>query len=134
MLRACLDSNIWVSGLVYSGPPRAIVSLALGRKFHVVTSPFILNEVERVLSGKLQVPSRQAKRIARRIHQIADVYDLRGSVDLIKEDPTDNYVLETAWIGRAKYLVSGDRHILPLKTFKNVKIVNAASFHEIIAR
>jgi uncharacterized protein len=38
-------------------------------------------------------------------------------------------VLETAWIGRAKYLITGDKkHLLPLKIFRHVKIVTAVDF------
>ena len=44
-------------------------------------------------------------------------------------DYTDNLVLETAFLGKAKYLVTGDKeHLLPLKIFKHVKIVDPATF------
>jgi predicted nucleic acid-binding protein len=90
-----------------------------------------LDEVERNLIKKFQIHHKNARRFTQRISQIADVYDPKGTVSIIEEDPTDNFVLETAWIGRAKYLVSGDRHILPLKIFRNIRIVDAATFYQI---
>jgi len=32
-------------------------------------------------------------------------------------------VLNTAYSGKAKYIISGDRHLLALKEFKGIKIV-----------
>ena len=51
MIKACIDTNVWLSGIVFSGAPAEIVQLAMKKKFHVVTSDFILNEVERNLIG-----------------------------------------------------------------------------------
>jgi predicted nucleic acid-binding protein len=103
--------------------------MALGRKFQIVTSSLILDEMERNLVAKFDVPVKKAKALRFRIAQIADVYDPKGTVHAIKDHPADNLVLETAWIGRAKYLVTGDkRHLLPLKIFRHVKIVGAVEF------
>ncbi len=100
------------------------------KKFHVVISDFILEEVERNLIYKFDVPAKKAKNLIYRISQIADVYQAQGTVNVLPNHNPDNMVLETAWIGRAKYLVTGDRgHLLPLKVFRNIKIVNPSSFY-----
>lgn len=130
MLKVCLDTNVWLSGIAFpTGKPAEIVTSALNRKFQIITSLFILSEVERNLIKKFDVSAKKAKRLTFRISQIADVYDPKGSVHVIKECHPDNLVLETAWLGKAKYLVTGDKeHLLPLKVFKHVKIVDPASF------
>jgi putative PIN family toxin of toxin-antitoxin system len=130
LIKACIDTNVWLSGIVFAGIPAEIVQLAMKKKFHVVISDFILEEVERNLIYKFDVPAKKAKNLIYRISQIADVYQAQGTVNVLPNHNPDNMVLETAWIGRAKYLVTGDRgHLLPLKVFRNIKIVNPSSFY-----
>jgi putative PIN family toxin of toxin-antitoxin system len=129
MLKACIDTNIWISGILFSGKPAEVVAAAFNRKFEVVLSRVILDELERNLLTKFQFGHSNTKRMIRRILQIADLYEPSGSIQIIGGNHTDNLVLETAMLGRAKYLVTGDKeHLLPLKMFKHVKIVDAGQF------
>ena len=129
MLKVCLDTNVWISGIAFSGAPSEIVNLAFARKFQVVTSNAILDELRRNLVGKFDVHPKKALSLCFRIAQIADVYEPTGTVHLIPNNRGDNLVLETAWLGKAKYLITGDReHLLPLKMFKHIKIVEPSAF------
>ena len=135
MIKACIDTNVWLSGIVYSGVPSEIVQLALKKKFQTITSDFILSEVQRHLLNKFDVPPRQVKHLLYRISQIADIYQPKGTVTIIPKHHPDNLVLETAWIGRAKYLVTGDlAHLLPLRIFRNIRIINPAIFINAVKR
>ena len=49
-------------------------------------------------------------------------------LDVIPEDPADNRFLECAIAAHAIALVSGDRHLLRLKTFREIAIVTPAAF------
>lgn len=127
MLKICIDTNIWISGIVFSGKPAEVVSAAFNRKFDVVLSQVILDELEKNLLNKFHFSRSNTKRLIRRILQIADLYEPTGSIKIIPKGHTDNLILETAVLGRAKYLVTGDKeHLLPLKIFKNIHIVDAA--------
>lgn len=129
MARVCLDTNIWISGIVFGGAPARIVQLAFERKFIVVTSTPILDEVSRILQSKFEVPRQDVKRLTRRIMQVADVFEPSGELKVIDADPDDDLIIETAVIGKARLLVSGDKkHILPLKRFRHVRIVSAQEF------
>ena len=135
MLRACLDTNVWLSGTVFSGPPAAIISLAFKKKFHVVTSTVILDEFEKNLVAKFDVPERKARKLRYEISQFADLFEPSGTVKIITRKQSDNLVLETALLGKAKYLVTGDhKDLLPLKTFKNIKIIEPAAFLNLFHR
>ena len=129
MLRACIDTNVWISGLVFSGPPAEIVDLALKKRFHLVLSSFILQELQRNLIQKFDVTPRATKRLIYRIAEVADVYQPQGVIRAVPNRHADNMILETAILGRAKYLVTGDRqHLLPIKIHRNVKIVEPWAF------
>lgn len=129
MLKACLDTNVLISGITHSGIPAEILNLGFNKKFQIVTSVFILKELERNLINKFDVSPRKTRKLINVIAGISDVYDPKGTVKIIKEHPDDNFILETAWIGRAKYLVTGDKqHLLPIKVFRNIKIVEPSQF------
>lgn len=129
MLKVCIDTNVWLSGLVFSGAPAEIVDLALKRRFEVILSTVILNEVHHNLIKKFDVTAKAASRLRYRLAQLADLYEPRGEVRIIPGQHADNLILETAWLGRAKYLVTGDReHLIPLRRFKNTRILEPAQF------
>ncbi len=135
MIKVCIDSNVWLSGINFGGIPGEIVQLGLKKKFQIVISDFILKEIDRNLTHKFDISKRKKMRLLYRIAQISDVYEPRGSVTIIPNRHPDNLVLETAWIGRAKYLVTGDKeHLLPLKTFRNIKIIEPSNFLSIIKK
>lgn len=114
---------------MFSGKPAEVVTAALNRKFELVLSTVILNEIEKNLVGKFKFSKKNTFKLMNRILQVADLYEPRGSVRLVANNHPDNLILETAVLGRAKFLVTGDKeHLFPLKMYKHVKIVDAAGF------
>lgn len=135
MLKACIDTNISLSGVIFSGKPADIVTAAFNRKFHVVSSRIILDEVERHLLGKFRFSPRNTRRFIGSILQIVDLYEPTGFVKAIRGNHADNLVLETAILGRARYLVTGDNeHLVPLRTYRNVRVVNPAQFFMVLGK
>jgi putative PIN family toxin of toxin-antitoxin system len=129
MLKVCIDTNVWISGVIFSGKPAEVVTAALNRKFEVVLSRAILDEVERNLLRKFGFSSRNTRKLMNRILQVADLYEPSGSIKVIRDKHADNLVLETAVLGHARFLVTGDKeHLLPIRMFKHVKIVDPATF------
>jgi uncharacterized protein len=129
VLKACIDTNVWISGVIFSGKPAEVVTAAFNRRFEVVLSKVVLDEIERNLIGKFKFGHRNTRKLINRILQVADLYEPTGSVKAIANYHTDNLVLETAILGRAKFLVTGDKeHLLPLKMYKHCKIVDPGTF------
>ena len=49
-MKVVADTNVLVSGLIWSGPPAIFLDSALRRDFHLLTSEELLAELEEVLS------------------------------------------------------------------------------------
>jgi putative PIN family toxin of toxin-antitoxin system len=129
MLKVCIDTNIWISGVMFSGKPAEVINAALNRKFELILSTVILEEIEKNLTGKFKLSQKNTQKFINRILQVTDLYEPRGTVRIVAGNHPDNLILETASLGRAKFLVTGDKeHLLPLKIFKHVKIVDAGEF------
>ena len=99
-VRVVFDTNIYISAFTYRrGLPLQAWRQATERRFDLLVSPAIMREIARVLV----------------VPMIA--------VDAVSEDATDNRILECAVAGAAHLVVSGDRHLLRLKSFEGVGIV-----------
>jgi predicted nucleic acid-binding protein len=48
------------------------------------------------------------------------------------DDPDDNVILDAAYSGKADYIVTGDKHLLALKEFKNTQIVTVKQMLNIL--
>lgn len=128
-MRVCIDTNVWISGFVFSGAPSIVIDYALKKKFNLVLSNFILDEIERNLISKFDVTRAEVRKLRQRITKIADVYEPAGQLKVIPKMHADNIVLETALLGKAKILVTGDRkHLLPLKFYKHIRILEPSEF------
>lgn len=62
----------------------------------------------------------------------AKVVETSGKLKMIKDDPDDDAILESAVENNAEFIVSGDDHLLKIKEYLNVRIVTAAEFLELI--
>lgn len=135
MIKVCIDTNVWISGILFSGNPAAVVDLAFHRKITVISSVVILEELKKNLINKFDFSSKNVAKLINRILQIADLYEPTGTIKIIPNGHIDNLVLETAVLGRAKFLITGDKeHLLPLKSFKFTKIVDPKQFLEFLIK
>ena len=112
MSRIVADTNIYVSAVMFGGLPGAVLDLGLLRAFTLIISPPLLDELEDKLRVKFGVSTGDAAAIRAKLENAAEVVDPNLVLDVVKDDPDDNRVLECAVAGRADYIVSGDRHLL----------------------
>jgi putative PIN family toxin of toxin-antitoxin system len=126
MLKVCIDTNIWLSGFFFDGPPAEVVQYALQKRIQVISSYVLIKELERNLTGKFGVGARAAKRLTYRIAQVADLAEPPGQVKVEGIGRADCLVLETAQLGKARYLVTGDKKVLALKHYKYTRIIEPA--------
>ncbi len=136
-VRAVIDTNLFVSGLFANqGYTYQLQELWLAGAFELVVSEKILNEIHRTLQ-KPQIKQRlllqegEELAIAELIRAKATVVTTdRYQTDKITEDPTDNKFLACALEADADYVVSGDNHLLALKHFHRIQIVDVKTFIE----
>jgi putative PIN family toxin of toxin-antitoxin system len=120
-----LDSNVYISAILFGGKPRLIVQAALAGKIRLAISASILEEIEGVLSGKkFKFPEAPAREIVGEISNLAETFAPVEKVSRIKEDPDDNHILECALAASASAIVSGDSHLLALESFRGIPILN----------
>lgn len=132
MIRAVIDTNVTVSGLLFGGLPLKIIHAALARRFEWIISPVLINELERVLrSEKFALSDHEIQVLTAPLLDIAEIVVPEKTINVITRCPADNRVLECAMEGRCSVIVSGDRRdLLSLKRYHQVEIVTARQFFE----
>jgi putative PIN family toxin of toxin-antitoxin system len=128
MIRVVADTNIFVSAIMFGGLPGAFLDLALRGSFSLIVSIPILDELDEKLRLKFQVSADDSSAIRAKLEAIADMVTPTENLAIIVDDPDDDRVLECAIEGRADFIVSGDRHLLRLASFKSIPILTVRQF------
>ena len=127
MIWAVLDSNVYISALLFGGNPSAIVECAENGLIELSISEPIRAEVERVLAGKFSWPQQRVTEATSYLWSLAHSVTPRQTVaDCI--DPDDNRVLECALESRAQVIVTGDDHLLRLHPYRAISILTPKRF------
>jgi putative PIN family toxin of toxin-antitoxin system len=74
-----------------------------------------------------KLSSEEAERVVTEMRGIAQIIHPNSQV-IVCKDERDNKVLECAIDGGAEYVISGDLHLLGLKSFKGVKVISVMDF------
>jgi putative PIN family toxin of toxin-antitoxin system len=124
MRRVVLDTNVIVSAVISDGKPRELFRKGIEGQFSIVTSDLMLKELARVLRRpKFKTGPGEIRKITLAFLSTAKVVNVKTRLKVVKEDPKDDMVIETAYDGHVDFIVTGDSHLLELETLKGIKIV-----------
>ena len=130
-MRAVADTNVVVSGLLWQGPSRRVLDLARAGRLDLFTSPALLIELEDVLSRRkfhrrLESVGVEPRDLVLGYAALARVVLPVEKPVVILQDPDDDEVLACALAARAGIIISGDRHLRSLQSFRGIQILTAA--------
>lgn len=127
-MRIVADTNVIISAVVFGGLPRRVLQLAAMGAFELCLSEAIQSEVERVLEIKFGWERPLIRSTLRSLHGWAVIFEPESSLAIVDDDPDDNRILECAVAAAAQVVVSGDRHLLQLGSFRSILIQNPRQF------
>ncbi|MDA8325872.1 MAG: putative toxin-antitoxin system toxin component, PIN family [Nitrospiraceae bacterium] len=139
-IRAVVDTNVLVSGIISpKGAPRKLLELARKEIFKVVSSASINHEILNVLHReyiyiKYRLTEDIIDDISRFLYEGTILTEDRYSISKVRKDPEDNKFISCAIEGEAGYIVSGDDHLLGLKHYKGIQIMDARGFLRILEK
>ena len=124
-MKVVLDTNVWVSALVFPGGTcdQVLQYFIQQPAIEIIASPFILQEFERVLREKLELSSQETELALQTLRIMTAFVEPKERIRAVREKDADNRVLECAVAAEADLLVTGDtKHLLPLKIFRGIPI------------
>ena len=127
-MRVVFDTNILVSALVFpGGRGDAALRRIIAGTDQLVMSRAILDELLDVLSRKFARDAEELAHVAVLFSELAIVVAPTRRVRAVQDDP-DNRILECALAGRAEVIVTGDKALLALKSFRNIPLVTLRAY------
>jgi putative PIN family toxin of toxin-antitoxin system len=138
VIRAVLDANVLVSGLLRRHPDAPSVQILDAWQrgdFELIVSREIIAEVERAFSKpyfRARLSDEQIARALRLLRRRPRLVRITSQVQGIVSDPDDDIVLAAALSGSANYLVSGDQALIELGSYKEVEIKTPRDFLDIL--
>jgi uncharacterized protein len=131
-VRIVLDTNVLISGIFWSGTPSKILEYWVSNKYQVLTTQPILEEYNNVLN-RVSKGKKESLVNAWMLFIVENgiVVNVRKKFKL-SSDPDDDKFIDCAVSGSADFIVSGDDHLLDLKSVLNVTILKPNSFLELL--
>lgn len=133
-MRIVIDTNIWISGLLWKGHPWELLRLAEEGEIELCLAPAMIEELAQVLAYEKFQPRLEQLRLSS-TELLAYAIDLASIFDVPQEgpvivaaDPDDDIFLRCAIAVKATCVVSGDHHLLDLKKYADIPILTVRDF------
>ena len=133
MRKVVLDTNVLISGVIASGYSASILDAARREEIKLVTSTQLLEEFSDVISRR-----HIAKKYPKAAQEAESLLDFLRAFSIltsgipetnpVSRDPDDDFVLACALDESTDCIVSGDPHLLDLKTYKGIPILTPKEF------
>ena len=129
MLRIVPDTNVLISAFIVEGNEYRLVEKCFKMEILLITSADVIDEFKDVaLRPKFGFTEEEVDDFVNALIEAAEVVMPKEKVSGVCRDPDDDKLLEAALEGNADYIISGDKDMLVLKRFRNIKVVTAAKF------
>jgi putative PIN family toxin of toxin-antitoxin system len=128
-VRVVLDTNVFISGIFFTGPPHRILTAWHDGDIEIVASAEILDEYRRV--GKELSHQYSGIDIEPFLALLAIGADMVIAPDLpepVSQDPDDDKFLACALAGRCEVVVSGDKHLKKVTGYRGIDVLSPRSF------
>ena len=127
--KVVIDTNVFVSGIFFSGPPYRILKAWQEGQLRIAVSEEIIDEYRRVidaLSAKFEHINLDY--IVELLLIEAELVPSYSFEKPVCEDQDDDKFLACAIASKSKYIISGDKHLLKIGTFLDIAIVTPRHF------
>lgn len=132
--RVVVDTNVLISAALRpKGPPRAVIDMVQTANGVLLFSNDSFHELQsRLLRARFdRYVSREGRVLYLvQIKAVSEWVSITGA-KLGCRDPDDDKILETALMGDADCLVTGDQDLLEMSSFSGIPIVNPVAFLEL---
>ena len=128
-MRIVLDANIFISSFFWGGNPRLIVERVIAGVDELFITKEILDEIEGVIGRpKFHADKDEINYFINSIEEIGNKVTPKKRIKNGSKDESDNKYIECGIMANVDYIVSGDFHLLEIKRYGSIEIVNAREY------
>ena len=130
-MKAILDTNVFISGIFFSGVPYEILCAWKDGKIELIVSPEILEEYRRV--GQEMAVKFPGVDIAPFLELVAiegTIVAAKPLTESVCTDPDDDKFLACALASGTKVITSGDKALLKTSGYRGIEVLTPRVFAE----
>jgi putative PIN family toxin of toxin-antitoxin system len=134
-VRIVIDTNIWISGLLWRGMPWELLRLAEKDQVVLCITPSMLDELGKVLHyerlrPRLEQMELVPSELVAYVMKLTSMFEVKipEGNPIVAADPDDDIFLHCAISAKAVYVVSGDLHLLDLGEYAGIPILTIRDF------
>lgn len=134
-MRVVLDTNVFISGVFFSGPPAQVLEAWRDGLIVPVLSAEVMDEYRRVAAilGS-DHPEIELGPVLALLMVYSEFVDAPPLPEPVTSDPDDDVFLACAVAGRVGTIISGDRHLLRVSGWNGIRVVPPRRFVDEVLR
>lgn len=133
MISATLDSSVYVRALHFGGRAALLIAHARAGNIRIDISDPIVNETLGVLRDRFQWNGYMIQDAREKLLSLSHHVSPTVTLNIIKEDPDDDRILECAATAGSNFIVSEDKDLLRSRRFGDARVVTIQQFLELMA-
>ena len=131
-MRVFCDTNVLVAAYAARGVCREVMYRCI-EKHHLFISAYLLSELKDKLRIKIKLTPEECKAIIDYLQRNGIMVEDVKTPERVSRDPDDDPILSAAHVARVDCLLSGDKDLLVLKTYKGIPIISPGQFWKLEA-
>jgi putative PIN family toxin of toxin-antitoxin system len=133
-VKAVFDTNVLIAAIITEGICSKLLHRARADEFSLISCPFIMKELRRILSKKFRLSQEESASAMEPINEaISQVIEHNLKITDICRDANDDNIIACAVAAKADYLVTGDSDLLEIKSYQGVTILTPRDFEALFA-
>jgi len=122
--KVVFDTNVLISATLWDNSvAQKFLFKCIKENFQIFSSQEIIEEYKEILARDFDYKEQEIGEILEKVLQFLTLVTPSKKMDIVKEDPDDNRIIECAIESKAEYIISYDKHLLKLKEFQGIRIV-----------
>jgi putative PIN family toxin of toxin-antitoxin system len=131
-MRIVIDTNVVASAIFFGGRPAALLRMVITRTLSAVATEEIVDEYQETVNYLMKKYSEKLDEFSL-IPVVSAMEIIPASHNIhVCRDPDDDKFISCAVDGQCYYIVSGDKDLLTLGNYENIKILTVAEFMKMI--
>ena len=128
-MKIVFDTNVILSAFLTHGLSSRVLDVCIGLH-EIFVSPWIINEVNKILITKFKIRETEQERVNTFISDEFKIISPSGILPKICRDEDDNNILHLAEFTKAELIITGDKDLLTLEEYSGAYIITPRQFME----
>ncbi|MEK6973923.1 MAG: putative toxin-antitoxin system toxin component, PIN family [Nanoarchaeota archaeon] len=123
-MNVVFDTNVLISSTLWDkSVSQKLLFKLIDSDIKIYTSKEIIQEYSKVINRDFYYSQEEISRVTNTLLPLLTNISPIEKLNVIKEDPDDNKIIECAIASKSDYIITYDKHLLKLQKFRDIIII-----------